>query len=121
MLNGSKFFLFHLDLLKTQSSNGFSFELTIRFYRQILLQKIKLKDTNICTFCRRETETIEHILWDCEKVQAQLDDFVTFCSNMIHRHFPFAKITFIPGSCEKKDTVKNRITLQIKYHIYGMR
>ena len=85
------------------------------------LQKIKLKDTNTCTFCRSETDTIERSLWDCEIVQALLDDFVTFCSNMIHRHFPFAKITFLPGSCEKKDTVKNRITLQIKYHIYGMR
>ena len=44
------------------------------------LQKIKLKGTNICTFCRGETETIEHHLWDFEMVQAVLDDFVTFCS-----------------------------------------
>ena len=92
MLNGSKFFLFHLDLLKTQSSNGFSFELTIRFYRQILsYKKTKLKDTHIFTFCRGETETIEHILWDWEIVKALLDYFVTFCSNKIHRHFSFPK------------------------------
>ena len=44
------------------------------------LHKIKLKDTNICTFCRSETGTIEHHLWDCEIVQAVLNDFVTFCS-----------------------------------------
>ena len=30
------------------------------------LHKIKLKDTNIWIICRRETETIEHILSDCE-------------------------------------------------------
>ena len=39
MLGGSKFFLSHLDLLETQSSNGFSIELTIRFYRQVLSYK----------------------------------------------------------------------------------
>ena len=55
------------------------------------LQKIKLKDTNTCTICRSETETIEHILWDCEIVQALQDDFVTFCSNKIHGHISLAK------------------------------
>ena len=62
------------------------------------LQKIKLKDTNTCTFCRSKTETIEHILWDCEILQALLDNFVTFCSNKIHGHILFAKKTFLLGS-----------------------
>ena len=86
------------------------------------LQKIKLKDTNICTFCRSETETIEHILWDCEIVQALLDEFVTFCSNKIHWHISFAKKAFILGSCVKKDTVKNPYYLanKILYLSYEM-
>ena len=122
MLNGSKFFSLPFRLTKNTKLQWFQFRINHKILStNSFLQKIKLKDTNTCTFCRSETETIERILWDCEIVQALLDDFVTFCSNMIHRHFPFAKITFIPGSCEKKDTVKNRITLQIKYHIYGMR
>ena len=64
--------------------------------------KIKLKDTYICTFCRSETETNEHILWDCEIVQALLDDFVTFCSNKIHRMILFANTNFKLGSCVNK-------------------
>ena len=38
------------------------------------LRKIKFQDTNMCTFCRSKTETSEHILWDCELVQALQDD-----------------------------------------------
>ena len=48
------FILFCLDLLKTHSSNCFSFELTIRSF---FIHKIKLEDTYICVFCRSETET----------------------------------------------------------------
>ena len=89
--------------------------------RNSFLHRIKLKDTNIRSFCRCETETIEHILWDCEIVQALLYDLVTFCMNKIHKHISFAKKIFILGSCVKKDTVKNLIALQIKYYIYSMR
>ena len=121
---GANFFSLPFRLTKNTKllTNDFSFKLTLRLNWQILsYKKIKLKDTYICTFCRSETETTEHILWDCEIVQARLDDFVTFCSNKIHRHCSFAKKTFILGSCEKKGTVKNLITLQIKYYIYSMR
>ena len=122
MLNGSNFFLFCLDLPKTHSSKGFIFELTIRFYRKkSFLHKMKFQNTNIWIFWRRETETIEHILSDCEIVQALLYDFVTFCSNRVHRHISFAWKIVKLGSFVEKGTVKNLIDLQIKYYIYFIR
>lgn len=32
------------------------------------LYKIKVKDCNLCTFCKEERETIEHLLWECHKI-----------------------------------------------------
>ena len=66
------------------------------------LHEKKFIDIDICTFCTSETEAIEHILWDCEILQALLDDFVIFCSNKIHRHISFAKKNLILGSCVKR-------------------
>ena len=66
--------------------------------------------------CRSETETIDHVLWDCEIVQAFLDVFVVFCINMIHTH----KKLYTWILCEKI-IGKNLIDLQMKYHIYSMR
>ena len=92
MLNGSKFFSLPFRLTKNTKLQWFQFRINHKILStNSFLQKIKLKDTNTCTFCRSKTETIEHILWDCEIVQALLDDFVTFCSNKIHGHISFAK------------------------------
>ena len=110
---GANFFSFRLT--KNTKLQWFQFRINHKILStNSFLQKIKLKDTNICTFCRSETETIEHIVWDCEIVQALLDDFVTFSSNTSILIFHLLKTLFIHGSCEKKDSVENLITLQIK-------
>lgn len=41
----------------------------------LLDKRIYIKDTDFCTFCEKESETIEHILWECEVVQDLLNDF----------------------------------------------
>ena len=41
----------------------------------LLDKRIYINDTDFCTFCKKETETIEHILWECEVVQDLLNDF----------------------------------------------
>ena len=41
----------------------------------LLDKRIYIKDTYFCTFCEKESETIEHILWECEVVQDLLNDF----------------------------------------------
>ena len=41
----------------------------------ITIVLLNIKDTDFCTFCEKESETIEHILWECEVVQDLLNDF----------------------------------------------
>ena len=41
------------------------------------LKKIKISNNNLRTFCFREKETIEHVLYECEKVQRFLSTVST--------------------------------------------
>jgi hypothetical protein len=38
------------------------------------LYKIKVKDNVFCTFCQEDEETIEHLFWNYEIVQAFIDE-----------------------------------------------
>ena len=40
-------------------------------------EKIKINNNNLRTFCFREKETIEHVLYECEKVQRFLSTVST--------------------------------------------
>jgi hypothetical protein len=42
------------------------------------LYKIKVKDDAFCTFCQEDEETIDHIFWNCEIVQAFLVEKIIF-------------------------------------------
>ena len=42
-----------------------------------LLFVMKLKDSNKCTFCQRETETLAHLFWYCSKVQRFVSELIT--------------------------------------------
>ena len=43
----------------------------------LLDKRIYIKDTDFCTFCEKESETIELILCECEVVQDLLNDVLT--------------------------------------------
>lgn len=48
------------------------------------LHKWKISDTNKCTFCNKETETLNHLFWQCEKVQflwKKINDFTALKCN----------------------------------------
>jgi hypothetical protein len=38
------------------------------------LYKIRVKDNAFSTFCQEDEETIEHLFWNCETVQAFIDE-----------------------------------------------
>jgi hypothetical protein len=38
------------------------------------LYKIKVKDNAFLTFCQEDEETIEHLFWNCEILQAFIDE-----------------------------------------------
>ena len=41
--------------------------------------KIDKTDSNLCTFCEVEEETIFHLIWQCPVVKQFLDGFVRHC------------------------------------------
>ena len=43
----------------------------------IFLKKIKISYNDVCTLCFREKETIEHVLYECEKVKRFLSTVST--------------------------------------------
>jgi hypothetical protein len=53
------------------------------------LYKIKVKDNAFCTFCQEDEETIEHLFWNCEIVQAFIDEiffFLGYCQMVLVFH-----------------------------------
>lgn len=84
------------------------------------LCKIKLIDNPLCTFCKLEDETVEHILWNCEIIQNFLQDIdYWFLSGGVS--LPLNKLNFIFGDISKirKGDPYNLIFLYTKQYIYN--
>ena len=47
-------------------------------YKHFFEKKIKISNNDMCTFCFREKETIEHVLYECEKLQRFLSTVATW-------------------------------------------
>ena len=75
----------------------------------------------MCTFCQREEETIEHILWECEYVQAFLNEFELYVEQKTNLQLVFTKKSFILGILEINKGIQNTLILWLKYYIYTAR
>ena len=87
-----------------------------------LLYKIKVKDNVFCTFCQEDEETIEHLFWNCEIVQAFIDEIDSWLlSNGVS--IPFTMQFFLFGDTSKSsrgDVINfELILLQIKQYIFN--
>ena len=88
-----------------------------------LLMKYKIRDDNICSFCKREPEKLEHLFWYCEVVQ-NFWNKIEFLINMksdyifiMHKHAAFFGITFDVALYMPI----NYILILTKYYIYKCR
>ena len=84
----------------------------------LLLFKMKLKNSGLCSFCKNEIETLEHLFWFCQvsnniifSVFNKYGNFSSFlsCSN------------FILGFKERNTTAINILFLFVKRYIYNCR
>ena len=77
---------------------------------------------HLCTFCKKESETIIHLLWDCPKITIVWNELAGISnSRAIHSYnFKFTKWLVIFGQCDiiKTDLVCDLIILLGKYYIY---
>ena len=68
--NWSKYFIILKKSCKYSYLQNFQFKLLHRIIpTNSFLHKIKLKNTNLCTFCKIHDETIEHLFFDCPVTQ----------------------------------------------------
>ena len=71
--NWSKYFIILKKSCKYSYLQNFQFKLLHRIIpTNSFLHKIKLKNTNLCTFCKIHDETIEHLFFDCPVTQSFL-------------------------------------------------
>ena len=85
----------------------------------VLLHKINSSSSPLCQFCETENETVEHIFWECEKIQDLLENFDNIlCQNNINLNYSKEQFIFGFYNNYKLTMVNNIILLNIKYYIY---
>ena len=82
----------------------------------IHLQKYGVKDTDLCTFCMQEKETIEHLLYDCKYVRP----LWSWLQEKVNTKLDFSKI-YLNEILLNPRLVENCIALLIKFYIYRTR
>ena len=87
------------------------------------LFKAHLAITPLCTLCNSETETVIHILWECQEVQRLLNSFEILLDALIIP-FHFNNESFLFGFLTPNvriSKVDNEILIIIKHYIYKIR
>ena len=77
------------------------------------LKKWNINDTNTCTLCHKEVETLDHMIWNCEMVA----NFWVELKSFIHVKFSktIAKQDIYYGS---EDMLLNMLTIIAKQYVY---
>ena len=87
-----------------------------------VLKRCNIKPDDRCTFCKAESETITHLLWDCAVAKSLWHELQVWLSPTmnIEPYLDIQSVLFgIPGS--EKMLCINKIFLRTKYFIYCKR
>ena len=85
------------------------------------LCKIKLTNDRKYTFCSKEDETIEHVLWECNCVKKFINEVTTWVSQH-NIHITLDKKPFLLGLLPDQESEANKLALmEMKYYIYYAR
>ena len=114
--------IFKTPFIVTQDSKLQWFQTRINHYilgTNVLLNKIDPSVSDKCYFCKRESENIEHLFWECTKVQDILIALERELDNKTIT-LSYNKATFIFGffNNKKLNIANNTIIIWIKYYIY---
>ncbi len=84
-----------------------------------ILHKIGLSQTNVCTFCKTDIESLQHVFWECQKTKNLLQDFINEMQG-VEITLNFDKVSFIFGeySGSKNSKVVTLLALLLKRYIY---
>ena len=115
--NWSKYFIILKKSCRNSYLQNFQFKLLHRIIpTNSFLDKIKLKNTNLCTFCKIHDETIEHLFFDCPVTQI----FLKSLSKQLKQYYKnliFDKKEYFFGF-ESGDLLVNLISIIAKNYIF---
>ena len=84
------------------------------------LFKIKVKQSDKCSFCNEETESLEHIFWSCPKVidlWVKINEWI-FDSTQIELPLNIEIVLFGILQKTSKNWIRNLLLLLTKFYIY---
>ena len=80
-----------------------------------MLAQIGIVDSDLCTFCKREREDIQHFLWDCTELTSFWHQIQ---SHMLRNSFELNERDVILGLLDFQNSKYNFVILHAKYYIY---
>ena len=81
----------------------------------------KLKDTNLCSFCDRQIETIFHLLWDCTEIQSFWELVFDWLKEVTDTNITFNSKEILLGIDDNNLVFYNAVFILVKQYIYSCR
>lgn len=79
----------------------------------------KIKESDVCQFCKRNVETIEHLFFDCNTVQKFWSDIINWLPTEINlRNFVSRKNVLLGNTEYECNQLLNHLCILIKRYIY---
>ena len=85
--------------------------------------KFKMTDSPLCSFCKREVESLEHLLYCCNVTKTFWEAFCSWLGEFKINSHPFAITEILFGVFDVEDDwiILNHLILIAKYYIYTCR
>ena len=83
------------------------------------LQIWKLKDNSLCTFCKNDTETIYHVLWECNIIQRLWEQIFHWLHDILDSDIRFNSKEIILGINDEHLMMYNAVFVITKQYIYA--
>ena len=84
------------------------------------LCKIGTINSDLCSFCKSEPESITHLMWDCRITQNIINQFSQHCISN-HKNFAPDKLSFLFCILSSKSVPENNIIVTFKQYLYRSR
>ena len=83
-----------------------------------VLKKCNKRIDDNCTFCKRDSETTWHLLWECQHVNSLWIELKTWLQPVIDIEHLLSLEYVLLGYPNPGDVIENLIVLRTKYYIY---
>ena len=119
--NWKQIYNMSFDTTKSSKLQWFQYRIIHRIIgTNDFLFKIKVKQSDKCSFCKEDKETIEHIFWSCPKVSELWEQLNSWIFDTTQIELPLNLEIILFGILQRteKNCVRNLILLLTKFYIY---